>query len=302
MLSILIPVYNYNINDLITELKAQCSEQQIEYEIIVMEDGSNIFVEENKTSGENIKITHIVLKNNIGRAAIRNKLAQLARFPFLLFLDCDSAIPSKQYIKRYLAFTDNENNVVAGGRIYDYTTHQPECSLVKKYGFSREKNIQKNLKTRTKFPVLTTPNFLISKRMYLETGIDETISGYGHEDTALGIKLKRNNATIYFIDNPVIHIGLDTNDVYISKTENALFNLYKLYSSGEYPELVQVSKILSYYLKLKRLNIDKLIRILFHFTKKWTKMNLLSANPSLFLFDFYKLGMLCQLNQMDTTK
>lgn len=302
MLSILIPVYNYNISSLTHELKTQCLEQQIEHEIIVMEDGSTVFVEENKASCEKTDIIHIALENNIGRAAIRNKLAQMARFPFLLFLDCDSAIPSNQYIQRYLAFTDNDSNVVAGGRIYDYTNHQPECSLVKKYGYEREKNTLKNLETRTKYPVLTTPNFLISKRMYMETGIDETISGYGHEDTALGIKLNRNNATIFFIDNPVVHIGLDTNAVFISKTENALANLLKLYFSGDYPEVIQVSKILSYYLKLKKLHIDGIFRIVFCFTKRWIKKNLLSAHPSLLLFDFYKLCILCQLHPDDTTK
>ena len=47
MLSILIPTYNQDITSLVTELQHQVSEQFVDFEIIVMEDGSTLFVEEN---------------------------------------------------------------------------------------------------------------------------------------------------------------------------------------------------------------------------------------------------------------
>ena len=55
MLSILIPTYNQDITKLATELHRQAMEQHVDFEVIVMEDGSSMFVEENKISTEEIQ-------------------------------------------------------------------------------------------------------------------------------------------------------------------------------------------------------------------------------------------------------
>ena len=47
MLSILIPTYNYNVYSLVTELKSQADALGIAYEILVQDDASTFFLQEN---------------------------------------------------------------------------------------------------------------------------------------------------------------------------------------------------------------------------------------------------------------
>ena len=49
MLSILVPIYNYNTNPLVLELHKQCLECNIEFEILCQDDCSNEFLTENQT-------------------------------------------------------------------------------------------------------------------------------------------------------------------------------------------------------------------------------------------------------------
>ena len=44
MLSILIPTYNYNITRLVVDLHQQALDTYVDFEIIVIEDGSTLFV------------------------------------------------------------------------------------------------------------------------------------------------------------------------------------------------------------------------------------------------------------------
>ena len=47
MLSILIPTYNYNVVPLVLDLHKQCLECEINFEILVFDDGSKLFTIEN---------------------------------------------------------------------------------------------------------------------------------------------------------------------------------------------------------------------------------------------------------------
>ena len=101
-LSILIPCFNWNVYQLISNLATQCQKEYNPdcYEIICVEDGSTCLFENNKiTQLKNVQ--HQVLKNNIGRASIRNLLAKKAKFEWLLFIDCDSKIIKQDFIKNY---------------------------------------------------------------------------------------------------------------------------------------------------------------------------------------------------------
>lgn len=295
MLSILIPVFNFNIVKLATELHKQAADQLIDFEIIVMEDGSKNFIQENKAITALSNIKHIILDKNIGRSAIRNKLADVAAYDYLLFLDCDAKIYSSKFISKYLAFCQDEV-VVLGGRIYDENNNDPKFSLIKKYGLKREQNDIENLSTRDKFPMFTTPNFLISKSIFNKIRFDESIKGYGHEDTIFGIMLHEMQIEFTFIDNPVIHIGLENNPVFIQKTEEAIKNLYNLYILNKYPLLEKESKLLSSFILIKKLKLTKALALTYNLCKNPIRLLLCTSNPSLKLFDLYKLLYICKIS------
>ena len=102
-LSILIPVYNWDCTKLIKDLHFQGLVLGIPYEIIVADDGSTdkTILEKNRIVAESHENCRFyALQHNIGRAAIRNFMADQSRFDTLLFLDCDSAVKDRQFLKK----------------------------------------------------------------------------------------------------------------------------------------------------------------------------------------------------------
>ncbi len=293
MLSILIPVYNYNITCLINELYKQAKETLADFEILVFEDGSKLFVEENKKIEKLENCIYKVLEQNIGRSAIRNRLADMAKYDHLLFLDCDAYIGSPHFIEKYEAFC-HEECIVIGGTEYDPDEKNSDFSLRLKYGRKREAR-HANERDKNNF---ATFNFLISKSIFNKIRFDETLKDYGHEDMLFGYMLKQLHYELIQIENPVIHKGLDSNSAFLRKTEIATENLYKLHVSGKYPFLSQESKLLSHYLKLKKLHLVALAALKFNFIKNILQKNLTGKNPSLTYFDFYKLLYLCKLSTL----
>ena len=295
MLSILIPTYNQDISGLVSELHRQAMDTYVDFEIIVMEDGSTLFLNENKSVEVFENCIYIALEKNLGRSAIRNRLADQARYEHLLFLDCDAEICSTNFVSKFIVFC-KDDNVVLGGRIYDQNDENPQYSLIRKYGMERERNDYHNQSERRKFPMFTTPNFLISKNIFNKIRFDESIKGYGHEDTVFGIMLHKLQIEFIFIDNPVKHIGLETNKLFIKKTENAIQNLLFLNNSGNYPLLSKESKLLTIYLRLKKTRLIPLFAFAFSISRNLLQKLLCSPRPSLLLFDLYKLLYLCKIS------
>ncbi len=291
MLSILIPVYNYKIVSLVKELHRQAVELNIIFEILVMEDGSNLLVEKNKEIDKLEHCRHIVLSRNIGRSAIRNKLADSAKHQFLLFADCDAEVQNVNFIANYLPFC-KDDAVVIGGTAYDANNHDPAYSLRLKYGRNREANIN-YLSTQKGYENFTTFNFLIDKRVFNKVRFDEKITGYGHEDTLFGHALHEQGYSFQRINNPLIHKGLDDNESFLQKTIESAKNLYLLYISGKYPFLSEESKLLRTFIKLKQFKLVRLMSLKLKLSKRILERNLKSKHPSLFYYDIYKLAWIC---------
>ena len=122
MLSILIPVFNHNIIDLVNDLMEQGKGLNISFEIIALDDASDArFVDQNRVVGQWGNVKFITRNSNIGRAAARNQLARLARYPYLLFIDSDASVIHDQYLNHYLNYL-NKGVVVCGGTMYHLST------------------------------------------------------------------------------------------------------------------------------------------------------------------------------------
>ena len=200
MLSILIPTYNFDITRLVADLYHQAIETHVDFEIIVMEDGSTLYVEKNKAVADFEFCRHIVLENNIGRSAVRNKLADEAIYGHLLFMDCDGEVCSDHFVEKYISLCQEEC-VVIGGTAYDPDEKNPAYSLRLKYGRVREARLAFE-RDKNNF---ATFNFMISTSIFNRIRFDETIKGYGHEDMLFGHQLHKLGFEIIQIDNPLIH-------------------------------------------------------------------------------------------------
>ncbi|MBN2767036.1 MAG: glycosyltransferase family 2 protein [Paludibacteraceae bacterium] len=291
MLSILVPIYNHNVTQLISDLHRQATDQFIDFEIIAFEDGSVMHSDQNKAICKKLNCRHIASEKNIGRSASRNLLAREARFEHLLFMDCDAAVCTEHFIEKYLAFC-HEECIVIGGTAYDPDEQNPDYSLRLKYGRQREARTAAE-RSKNNF---ATFNFLISKNIFSKVKFDESIRGYGHEDMLFGHQLKQLGYEFIQIENPLIHTGLDENKVFIRKTEEATQNLFILFNTNQFPFLSQESALLRKYLSLKKHGLHKLFASLYPFASRLLKRNLYGAKPSLILFDFYKLLFLCHLS------
>lgn len=144
MLSVLIPVYNYNIPDLVKTLSNQAVKSKITFEIVVIDDASNAeFKEINKVIEAYKGVVYSEEPKNIGRSKIRNKLADMAKFEYLLFLDCDSGIITDNFITSYIDNADKAP-VIYGGTVYNnYDNLQPKLMLHWLHGVKREQSSAK---------------------------------------------------------------------------------------------------------------------------------------------------------------
>ena len=100
MLSILIPTYNYDCYDLVKELHRQALECNIEFEIIVADDCSTTKLSKLQLIIELSNCHLIKPQQNLGRAKIRNFLADQSQYNHLLFLDSDSFPANDNFLKK----------------------------------------------------------------------------------------------------------------------------------------------------------------------------------------------------------
>ena len=291
-LSILIPVYNQNVLALVDTLLTQCRQLTSRFEIIVYDDASkDKFRKLHRVLNEEEEIRYVEMRENIGRAAIRNRLAQDANFEYLLFLDNDSALPDADFIKRYWESNKNsEADVIIGGTIYENSITSETYALRWKYGRERE---VRSAAERNKNPYqsLTLNNMLIRKAVYLKHPLSTEINGYGHEDTKFGWELETSGVTVKHIDNPVIHLGLEVATDFLKKTNQAVKNLHTLYAAN--PKIPK-SKLINSYELLKKTKMRHAFVYCFLPFNGMILDNLRSSDPDLKYFDLYKLFLFTQ--------
>lgn len=292
MLSILIPVYNYDVVPLVLELHKQCLECEIDFEILCQDDQSNSDLNtKNEIINSLENCSFFVNSNNLGRGKNINSLAEKAKHDYLLILDCDTFPTQNNFIKNYISTTNNiENLVVFGGIVYKKEKPEKEKLLRWIYGNKRE---ALSLKVRNEKPNsrALTSNLLINKKLFLETLFDESITKYGYEDLVFLSDLEKKGILVTHIENTTYHLGLETSQQFLEKTKIALENLKIISKSRSFN--VSDSKLLEFCVLLKRLYLSTLISFIFKKTERIIERNLLSKKPSLLLFDFYKLGFYC---------
>lgn len=239
MISVLIPTYNYNAFSLVEEIHKQLVEARISFEIICLDDGSQSEINKKNNQINLLSFSSFeCLKKNIGRSAIRNLLAQKATFDWLLFLDSDVFPARKNFIKNYLLCAQQNNVVFCGGITYK-NSEQNKRLLRYKFGkIYEEVSVQKRNLNAEKY--FFTSNFFIRKDIFDLLKFEEKLLQYGREDFLFSFNLKKKDFEIIHIENEVFHLGLDTNDVFVSKTKKAMENLIFI----EKNNLIQKNNIL----------------------------------------------------------
>lgn len=300
MISICIPVYNFDMTRLVNDLHKQAGMLDAEIDILLLDDASSpAYKETNRKLANLNRVRYKELETNVGRSKIRNLLSKKARHPFLLFMDCDSQVPDKHYLERYLQQLDpGREAIIYGGRTYAPEPDRAENRLHWLFGSKRE---VKTAETRKKHPYQSfmSNNFLIPKTILSENPFNEQLSGYGHEDTLMGYELKKKQLPIIHIDNPLMHIGLETAEEFLHKNEEGLQNLLKISDFLNNDEVfIKMVKVMRSCRVLKRFYLRKPFIFVFNLFEKRIKQVLMGASPKLWYLDVYKLGRLCKIRRI----
>lgn len=325
-LSILIPTYDFVCYPLVLALHGQAEALGIDYEILVAEDGSK----QQDRVVANLKINelphcrHLRRTENVGRAAIRNLLADEAQGELLIFLDSDAKVEKPDFLAAYLAAANAEspkprdeqeepNNkqekpreeqekphdeqaeravprrsnapVIAGGLYHAPACADPTRALRFRYEHEADRSRSAAQRSLKPYMEFSTFNFMIRSDIFRALRFDEQCREYGYEDALFGLALQRRGIPILHIDNALLHTGLDTNAQFLGKTEAALRTLAALA-----PELRECSRVHRLFARLKRYALAPLLRAAYRLCGKPLRRHLeKSARPSLRLFALYKL-------------
>jgi glycosyltransferase involved in cell wall biosynthesis len=295
MLTVCIPIYNYDISSLVEALHRQLVASGVPFEILCIDDASLPEFREQNRCLDLSNTKYIALEQNIGRSKIRNLLAREARYPYLIFMDCDSAIPSGDYITQYIN-TCRPGIVCYGGCMYDSELKDISFSLRWKYGRRRE-SLPAGQRAKHPNRGFRTNNFLIDKSIFDAVAFNEAITAYGHEDTVFGLDLAAHGFEVTHIDNPLIHIGLEDNRTFLKKTDAGLVNLHRIerLQEGRGAGLTNSFRIIRTKNLLTTLRLQKLLSVVFKLFRPILIRQLTGRRPSLLLFDLYRLGYFCSL-------
>lgn len=286
LLSILIPTYNFDCTKLVEDLLQQLPGNS---EIIVGDDGST-------DQGIKQRLSHIsqmptcrlyASSRNIGRSAIRNRLARQAQGEWLLYLDSDAEVIHKDFLQNYLQEIQHNPGikVLCGGIKHPDKLPCKEVSLRYNYEKKAEPRFTAANRRKNEYSNFRTFNFMIRRDIMYEHPFDENIVKYGYEDVILGAWLQRDNIHIHHIDNEMMNGDIETNPRFVEKTEEAMQTLATI------PDIIRShSTLVVHYNRLQHFHLTGLIRIFHRLFGRTIRRNLCSDSPRLALFNFYKLS------------
>lgn len=289
-LSVCIPIYQQDVTHLVTTLKDQLVEQpSLAYEFCLVDDGSKEAIREKNRALNTInEVRYKELKRNVGRSVIRNVLAKFAQGKYCLFLDSDVIIHQPDFIEKYQPFLhEDEPMLVNGGCEYKMKKEERKNKALRyKYGkFVEELQFDKNGSIESPF---VGCNFLVSRTVFSTIQFDEKLVNYGFEDLLFSLQFEDQFGPCQMIANPVLITDVDTNEVFLEKTTDAMQNLAILYHQKKLVPQNNI-RLLLVYEELKR---KGLLSSFYQLSKNMTPfllMNLTSSNPSLKVFQFFKL-------------
>ncbi len=298
MISVCIPVFNHDVSGLVEALHRQFSQLGIPEEIILIDDASGEKIREiNRRIPDEIA-TLIELDRNTGRSRIRNRFAEQAKHPYLLFLDCDCEIPTERFLYEYLeAIRMHPGRVICGGVMYDPVKPGRSRILHWKYGTKKESR-SAGIRNSDPNRSFMSASFVIPRTLFEKIRFDERLTAYGHEDSLFGYRLSELGHTIFHMDNPVIHRGLENNRAFLDKTDEGLRNLVAITGYVDsHPRFTESITLLHYAGRLQEKKMAWMVRIPYFVFGSLLRKLLCTGFAGLHLYAFYKMGRYLEIRE-----
>ena len=288
MLSVLIPIYNFDVRAFVADLAEQAAALEVDCEIICFDDASDAsFKELHKHLADNALVRYIESEENLGRSKVRNAMEREARYDNLLFLDCDGKVVRDDYLAQYAQI--HAYDVVYGGRVYPKDAPTDNALLFHWYCGKQKEEVDVAQRRQLPYKSFMTNNFMVRREVYQQIKMDESVKGYGHEDTLFAMELKRHGFAVTHIDNPLEHIGIEPVDEFLRKSANGVTNLARLIERGQVDDSI---KLVRTYHRLKSMGMLGLVSRLIMMNEARIMRNLKGPKPNLLWFDLWKLARL----------
>ncbi len=290
MISILIPIYNYNISNLVNIVHEQAIKTNVKFEIICFDDKSKNYINENKAAINSLKHAKIILsEKNVGRTKARQILSNESDYDWLLFLDSDVIPKSDKFIKRYIEKINSKYEAFFGGFAYSESKPDNESVLRWKYGKKHEE-IDAKKRNLNPHQLIISANFFIKKSIFNSINSKITRKSYGL-DNYFGAMLKQKNINVFHLNNEVYHYGLEKSSTYLNKSEESVITLLWMYNEEQITN--HANKLLNMFILFKKLKLNYLAILFYKAFNSRIKKNLISYNPNIPLLQIYKLSYIC---------
>ena len=284
MLSICIPTYNTDCSELLDTLAKQIEQLHDVVEVLVCDDFSTNYTQENKASCQKNGFTFLKNKKNLGRIETRKKLAEISRFNWLLFVDADMIPKRVDFISQYLNFVtvDHECTVVGG---HCYQNEIKPFNLRLRYGRNREE-MSAEKRQLNPYNLVLFGNILMKKRLFQEVFEVFNYSEYG-EDVYLSSYLKSSKIDVLHLPNEVYHLGIENNREFLKKIKKS-GQMHARLDSNSTLDLshIKLVKTGSY---LKKYMLHNLMKFALAITSPFLKTVLITFGGPLLFVDLMRL-------------
>ena len=287
MISVLIPTYNYTCYKLVSDIHEQLELSGVKYEVIVAEDGSKdqVAIIANHKIEELSNCRHIIRTENLGRAGIINYLISEAKGEWCIIMDSDARVVTDNFVSIYIENVKDDADLVIGSLVNPDTLPHPDATLRYIYEKAAESYHTVEYRNRHVYERFTTFNFMGRRSVLLEVPFDERCTEYGFEDTLMGVEMRRKGKRVKHIENPLMHLGFDSNEVFLNKTRTALRSLKKIEQ-----DMLPYTRMGKMIRKIEKLHMKPVVRMCYSLLCPLIVYNLSGKHPNLKLFAFYKLG------------
>ncbi len=230
-LSILIPVYNWDVGPLLRSLHGQCLRlaDEVRVEILVRDDGSTEKFGNGSLAEELQLIRYEESAVNQGRAATRNALIQQAQGSHVLFLDADMLPDRTDFIQAYLGKARKGCDIVCGGISYQQNISKHPQHSFYLYKSRKTEAVPATVRNSAPWRYLFTSNVMVRRDIVETLCFDPRFTGYGFEDIEWGIRLGKKY-TMLHIDNTCTHMGVMDKQQVFSRMRDSIQNYALLLS------------------------------------------------------------------------
>ncbi len=258
-LSVLIPFYKDDASPLIDALLKQNTNKPVE--IILADDGTQDTILTQLLSREvthaNAAVKLMTLAENQGRSSARNHLQNAARSDWLLFLDADMLPTTPDFLQNYLDYiAEDTADIIFGG----FTVE--ECSDNKAGELHRALSASSDClslieRQAAGAQYVASSNLCLRKSVIEDQPFDSGFTGWGWEDSEWAARVS-NLYSLIHIDNPALHLGLETSDTLLRRFKSSADNYERF--TQKHPEIAQNLKLYHLSKSLQKVPAQKLMR------------------------------------------